>query len=85
MNWSSRFIDNQTLFGVEVETVAQFTPAFTGDFWTHNASVRYELTDGHSIVVGVNNLSDEKPYLREWAEPVSGVGRDFFIRYTAKY
>lgn len=85
VNWSSRFIDNQTLFGVEVETVAQFTPAFTGDFWTHNASIRYALTDDHSIIFGVNNLSDEKPYLREWAEPVSGVGRDFFIRYTTKY
>jgi iron complex outermembrane recepter protein len=84
-SWSSRFISDQTLFGVGVEDFQDFTPAFTGDIWIHDASLTYNFTDESRVTLGVSNLTDEEPYLRELAEPVSGVGREFFVRFSTRY
>lgn len=84
-NWSSRYISDQTLFGVGVEDFQNFTPAFTGEIWLHDASLTYKLSDEARVTLGINNLTDEEPYVRELAEPVSATGREFFLRFSTRY
>jgi outer membrane receptor protein involved in Fe transport len=34
---------------------------------------------------GINNLTDEEPYLSSSAYPVSGIGRTLFLGVTARF
>lgn len=85
VSWFSNYQTKQTLTSTPIEDVATFDPGFLDEFWSHNASVRWEFKDGYSATLGVNNLTDEQPYFGNVATPVSAVGRFFFLRLTGSY
>jgi len=79
--WSSFYQDKQGLRDVEVET-ADFTygPAgFSDDFWSHDLTANWQFNDNLQIFGGVNNITDEEPFITESAWPVSPRGRYFFV------
>jgi len=80
----SNFQSEQTLPGVEIENVANFTPAFAEAGWTHDASVRWAFRPESSLTFGVQNLTDREPFVGAVATPVSAVGRYFFLRLVAR-
>ncbi len=79
--WTSLYQDSQALADVEIETSSfTFGPAgFSDDFWSHDLSVSYDWNDSVRVFGGINNVTDEIPFLTEWAYPVSPRGRYFFV------
>jgi hypothetical protein len=70
--------------GAEIETaMANFGPTAFTDSQTFIHSIRGSFTtDGFSVYGGINNLTDESPFITERAYPVSPVGRYFYIGTT---
>jgi len=79
----SNYQGRQALPGVEIETAQNFTPAFAESFWTHDASLRWEVRPEIDLTLGVNNLGDKEPFIGSQFTPVSGIGRFFFLRLNA--
>lgn len=82
---SSSFVSEQALRGVEIESVRDFTPALAPEAWSHNASLRYAPTETYSFVFGVDNLTNEEPFITETNRPVSALGRYYFVRFGANF
>ncbi len=88
VNWRGQYIGEQAIASaVQIEDVAaEFGPAgIAKAMWVHNLSATYELSKGIQIHGGVNNLTNEEPYIASSAYPVSGVGRSFFLGVRAKF
>lgn len=85
VSWFSNYQDEQTLVSTPIEDISRFAPAFAEEMWSHNASVRWDFKEGYSATFGVNNITDEEPYLGNVATPVSPVGRSFFLRISGRY
>ncbi|WP_035293518.1 TonB-dependent receptor domain-containing protein [Brevundimonas bacteroides] len=85
VSWFSNYQSEQTLVSTPIEDIARFAPAFADEFWSHNASIRWDFKEGYSATFGVNNITDEEPYLGNVATPVSPVGRAFFLRISGRY
>ena len=79
--WTSLYQDSQGLADVEIETASFiFGPAgFSDDFWAHDLSVSWDMNDDLRVYGGVNNVTDEIPFLTESAYPVGPRGRYFFV------
>ena len=84
LDWSTNYLGKQTLHyegGVEIETaVENYGPGVFTDGTTliHNARLSYS-TGELSVFGGVNNLTNENPYVTERAFPVSPIGRFFYV------
>ncbi len=81
----SSYQGEQTLGSTPIEDVANYSPAFTDEFWSHSASVRWEFKDGYAAILGVNNITDEEPYVSSVATPVSPIGRSVFLRVSGSF
>ena len=81
VNWQTQYLGKQALRSVEIETAdVIFGPAGISSQTTiHDISFSYDWSEQIQIFGGVNNLSDEKPFITELAFPVSPVGRFFFF------
>ena len=79
--WTSLYQDSQGLADVEIETASFiYGPAgFSDDFWAHDLSVSWDMNDDLRVYGGVNNVTDEIPFLTESAYPVGPRGRYFFV------
>lgn len=54
-------------------------PLKTGDAFVHDVSFRFDLADGIMLSGGINNLTDEEPFLGTYIRPVDTLGRTFFF------
>ena len=72
--------DSQALSLVEIETSSfNYGPAgIAGEFWSHDVNVSWDIQENLRIFGGVNNVTDEEPFLTESAYPVGPRGRYFF-------
>lgn len=79
--WQTLYMDSQGLNDVEIETASFiYGPAgFSDDYWSHDLSLSFDLNDDIRLFGGVNNVSDEIPFLTESAYPASPRGRYFFL------
>ncbi len=85
LTWQSFWQDEQYFQGVEAEDPTAFAEPNRDDaFWSHDISATYDFSDSLTIRAGVNNVTDERPFLAEAAYPVSAVGRNFFISFSKK-
>ena len=80
VRWTSLYQDSQGLGNVEVETAAfEYGPAgFADEFWSHDVSVSWDVRENIRLFGGVNNVTDEIPFLTEAAYPVGPRGQYFF-------
>ncbi|MDX1405275.1 MAG: TonB-dependent receptor [Woeseiaceae bacterium] len=81
VRWQSLYMDKQTLADVEIDTVAIRFGAngFSDDFWSHDLSANWDFNDNLRFYGGINNITDEIPFLTETAYPVGPRGRYFFL------
>ena len=81
LNWQTQYMDEQALRDVEIETVQQqYGPAGISDeIYIHNLNFSWDFNDSYRVYGGVNNLSDEEPFITERAFPVNPIGRFFFV------
>ncbi len=88
LRWTSLYQDAQGLADVEVETASFiYGPAgFSDDHWQHDLSASWEFSDTLRFYGGINNLTDEIPFLTETAYPVNPRGRYVFVgvNYTMR-
>lgn len=70
---------------VEVEVLNDTVEPFAPAFWVHGISASYELGEGTTIIAGIDNLANEKPFRTEYSIPVSSVGRSAFVRLSMKF
>ncbi|BDX08399.1 hypothetical protein [Planctobacterium marinum] len=52
---------------------------FMDAVYLHDVNFSYQLTDDVMVYGGINNLSDEEPFITAYATPVSVRGRYFFM------
>ncbi len=85
--WQSFWQSAQFFQGIEVEDgdTGFARPNRSPAQWSHNLSLRYEVTDDFTLRAGVTNVTNERPYAAEAAYPVSARGRSFFLGATANF
>lgn len=81
--WNTTYQSNQSI--VEIEDVALYTPAYSGEVWISDASVRWDMDETTTISGGVNNVFEERPFISSVATPASAIGRYFFVRITGRF
>lgn len=87
IRYSMQYLDEMALRDVEIETAAAlYGPAGIADeTYIHDISASFDLTDRYRIFGGVNNFTDEVPFLTEFAFPVSPIGMFFFLGLDANF
>ena len=85
VSWQTQYIGEQivtgeietyeTIFGTQVEADAMFI---------HDLAARWER-DNQTFTLGVNNITEEEPYVIQRAFPVSPRGRYFFFGAQARF
>jgi len=82
LNYRMQYIGEQAVASVvQVERIdVEFGAAgWADDYFVHDLSASYEWRDELTFYGGINNLTNEKPYLASSAYPVSGMGRYYFV------
>ncbi|MCR9258863.1 MAG: TonB-dependent receptor [Pseudomonadaceae bacterium] len=86
-SWTTQYLDKQLLTyedGAEIETaLANYGPsAFTdSSTFIHDFRGSYSQ-ENYTVFGGVNNVTDEEPFVSERAYPVSPIGRYFYMGVT---
>jgi len=82
LSYRMQYLGKQAIAGaVQIERIAtEFGEAgFADPYYIHSISGTYDWTEQLQVYGGVNNLTDEEPYLASRAYPVSGLGRFYFL------
>ncbi|MEM7099571.1 MAG: TonB-dependent receptor [Pseudomonadota bacterium] len=87
VSWTTQYLSQQLLTyedGAEIETAAaNFGPSAFTDSSTYIHDFRASYTqDQYSVYGGVNNVTDEEPFITERAYPVSPIGRYYYLGVT---
>ena len=87
--WQTQYMDEQGVTGVEIENVSGYgdcgnnclygPEVIMDEFWQHDISASFILTDEIRIYGGIKNITDEQPFATEFAYPASPRGRFFFL------
>lgn len=88
VNYGVQYIQSTAVASViQIERIDfEFGPAgFAPDYWLHNLAFSLDATDEFTLYGGINNVTNEIPYLSSSAYPVSGMGRSFFLGLTADF
>jgi iron complex outermembrane receptor protein len=88
LTWRGQYIGKQAVAStVQIEDAAtEFGPAgIARALWVHGLAASWRLQRGVEFYGGVNNLTNEKPYIASSAYPVSGVGRSYFAGMRAQF
>ncbi len=87
VEWESFWQSKQYYQGVDDfdADIAFAQPNRTKSFWSHDLNFSYELNEQLKFRAGVNNLTNERPFVSEAAYPISPIGRSYFMGITAKY
>jgi len=87
IRYAMQYMDEMGLRDVEIETApALYGPAGIADeTYIHDISASFDITDRYRIFGGVNNFTDETPFLTEFAFPVSPIGTFFFLGLDANF
>lgn len=81
VGWQSQYLGEQLLQFVEIETAdTLYGPAvFMDDMWIHDLNARYLVNDNLMVYGGVRNVTEEEPFITNFAYPASPRGRFFFL------
>ena len=80
MGYQAQYIGEMLLNGAEVETykdmfgeVVMMDPVLI-----HDMNARYLVNDSIMVYAGIRNMTDEKPFITQYAFPASSRGRYFY-------
>lgn len=80
VNYGMTFMSQQALDDVEIETAEEsFVNPFAGRKYIHDISASYQILPELSVYGGMNNITDQNPFLTSTSFPVSPVGRMVFL------
>ena len=83
LNYRMQYMSEQGLRDVEIETIDQlYGPnGLADETYIHNLNATFNFNDQYRLYGGINNISDEKPFITEFAFPVNPIGRAFFLGF----
>jgi outer membrane receptor protein involved in Fe transport len=86
LGWQSQYIGEMLFAGLEIETAETlYGPTVSQDAtWIHNINAYYDIGDKVRVRAGINNLTDEVPFITNNAFPASPRGRFFFVGVNAQ-
>ncbi|MEM6625872.1 MAG: TonB-dependent receptor [Pseudomonadota bacterium] len=81
LSWSTRYQSEQLNGGtrLEIEDADNFVNAFGDEVYVHDLFGSWSFDNGLTLRGGVNNVSDEEPYITEFSWPTGARGRYFFF------
>lgn len=93
VGWRSQYVGEQLIGGggivqgAEIENyMTQYGSIAMGDaIILHDLSARFDITERTTIYGGVNNITDEQPYLTSTSYPASARGQFFYMGVTARF
>lgn len=87
LGYNVQYQGRQALRGVQIETVnTVYGPAgMAPESYVHNINGSFRISDQVRIYGGVNNVTDEFPFVTETAWPVGPRGRFFFVGVEANF
>ena len=87
VNYRMQYLGEQALRDVEIETIdSLFGPAGMADeTYVHDISATFDITDRYRLYGGINNVTNERPFITEFAFPVNPIGRFFFLGVDASF
>jgi iron complex outermembrane receptor protein len=89
--WRTQYIGKQAIAtAVQIEDVGDGASVFgpeviASPVWVHGISFNLDIDERFSFRGGVNNLTNEEPYIANRSYPVSGLGRFFFVGLTGRF
>lgn len=86
VGYQAQYVDSMLLGFLEIDTARDLygDSVFQDEMWIHDLNVRYNLDDNLQVYGGINNISDEEPYITNFAYPVSARGRSVFLGFNVK-
>lgn len=86
MSLQSQYVDEMLLGFLEIQTARSLygDSVFMDDMWIHDLSFSYDIDDSLQVYGGLNNVTDEKPFITNYAYPVSAVGRYAFFGFNVR-
>ncbi|RDV26856.1 TonB-dependent receptor [Alteromonas aestuariivivens] len=87
VGWQTQYMDEQLVRFVEIEDYERGDyddSVVMDEFWQHDLNVSYVLNDTVMVYGGVKNVTDEEPFLTNFAYPASPRGRYFFLGMDMK-
>ncbi len=84
VSYEVQYQGEQGLRAVEVETadVQYGSAGFVDDTFIHDVVASYDVSDTVTVFGGINNITDEEPFITEFAWPVNPRGRYVFVGAT---
>ena len=55
------------------------------EFWQHDISFAYNATEIVRVYGGVKNITNEEPFLTNFAYPASARGRFYFVGFDMQF
>ena len=89
--WRTQFIGEQAIASaVQIERVGEGAQEFgpeviASPVWVHGFELRFDLDQRFQISGGINNLTNEEPYIATRSYPVSGLGRFVFFGVRGRF
>lgn len=87
LGYNVQYQGPQALRGVQIETVdTVYGPAgMAPESYVHNLNGAFQVNDSVRVYGGINNVTDEFPFVTETAWPVGPRGRFFFVGVEASF
>ncbi|MBE1299412.1 MAG: TonB-dependent receptor [Alteromonadaceae bacterium] len=81
VNWQTQYQDEQLLQFVEIETAEALygDAVMMEETFIHDINMTFRATDELMVYGGINNITDEMPFITNAAYPASIRGRYFFL------
>ncbi|MGQ9425431.1 TonB-dependent receptor domain-containing protein [Gilvimarinus sp. F26214L] len=77
--WRAQYLSEQALID-DIETLEQnYGSLYTDDFTSHRLSGTFDYSDTVRLYGGIDNLTDERPYVTSSSYPVNPVGRSYYM------
>lgn len=87
LKWTTNYQGEQLLAGAEIEDYLDiFGPSVMMDpVYVHNVSGSYRMDNGISLRAGVNNVTNEEPFITEFSWPTGARGRYFYVGTNIRF
>ncbi len=90
LTWRTQYVGKQAIASaVQIENVGENEEfgfeVISRPRWIHGLAANFDVDERFSFYGGINNLTDQKPYIATRSYPVSGMGRFFFLGARAKF
>ena len=82
IGWQTQYMDEQLVGYVEIEDYERGDyddSVVMDEFWQHDINFSYNINEELMVYGGIKNVTNEEPFLTNFAYPASARGRFYFV------